>query len=413
MNLSITAQAILLLTSYFSKPAKDDVKPLAISEWARFTLWLKNNEYTPADLLNENAHEIINKWHDKKIPEQRIQALLQRGHSLALAYEKWSRAGLWVLTRSDAAYPQRLKQQLKNEAPPVLFGCGNQALLNNGGIAVVGSRHVDEQDLLFTKELAKKAVAANIGIVSGGAKGVDETAMLAASQEGGQVIGVMADSLLKSATATKWRNAIMQENMVLISPFYPEAGFNTGNAMSRNKYIYCLADTAFVVHSGTTGGTWTGAIENLKKGWVSLWVKKNNNKDSGNNELINKGGVCYAEKSNDINIVKLVENNFKETTVMDDLFGSSQIEKSSANKNNNLDKQASTYNRNSSRKHVDFYQLFLSELEHLGQKPISATEIASELNLKKTQVEDWLRVAVESDLAKKLSKPVRYQWNAD
>ena len=38
----------------------------------------------------------------------------------------------------------------------------------------------------------------------------------------------------------------MDNNLVLISPFYPDAGFNVGNAMQRNKYIYCLSDAAMV-----------------------------------------------------------------------------------------------------------------------------------------------------------------------
>ncbi len=336
MNLSITAQAILLLTSYFSKPAKDDVKPLTILEWGHFALWLKNNEYTPADLLNENAHEIINKWHDKKIPSERIESLLQRGHSLALAYEKWSRAGLWTLTRSDATYPQRFKQRLKNEAPPVLFGCGNQTLLNNGGIAIIGSRHVGEQDLLFAKELAKHTVSSGIGIISGGAKGIDETAMLAAVQEGGQVVGVMADSLLQAAISAKWREGIMRGNVVLISPFYPEAGFNIGNAMSRNKYIYCLADTAVVVHSGTKGGTWTGALENLKKGWVSLWVKPTTDTTAGNNELIKKGGIACVEKVDEINVKELIKGCPEPSVVIDDLFAISKTDKPVSEKKHHL-----------------------------------------------------------------------------
>ena len=66
-------------------------------------------------------------------------ALLSRGHSLAIAIEKWQLAGLWVVTRSDADYPKRLKSRLKKNSPPVLFGCGDPALLNMGGIAFIGS----------------------------------------------------------------------------------------------------------------------------------------------------------------------------------------------------------------------------------------------------------------------------------
>jgi len=36
--------------------------------------------------------------------------------------------------------------------------------------------------------------------------------------------------------------------------------------MAKNKYVYGMADAAVIVHSGTTGGTWSGALEILKTG---------------------------------------------------------------------------------------------------------------------------------------------------
>jgi len=126
MNLSPIAQATLLLTSYFSKPQADAEKPLTNTEWGRFALWLKDKGATPADLLSGQPRELLEGWHNGNVTIDRILALLGRGHSLALAVEKWQRAGLWVMTRSDAAYPRRLKSRLKTDAPPVLFGCGNQ-----------------------------------------------------------------------------------------------------------------------------------------------------------------------------------------------------------------------------------------------------------------------------------------------
>jgi len=35
-------------------------------------------------------------------------------------------------------------------------------------------------------------------------------------------------------------------------------------AMAKNKYVYGMADAAVIVHSGNHGGTWSGALENLK-----------------------------------------------------------------------------------------------------------------------------------------------------
>lgn len=101
-----------------------------------------------------------------------MTALLRRGTALALAMEKWRRSGLWILSRSDAAYPKRLKRKLGQAAPPLLYGAGNPSLLENGGVAIVGSRDVPQAGLEFAQELAHCCVGHGLGVVSGGAKGV-------------------------------------------------------------------------------------------------------------------------------------------------------------------------------------------------------------------------------------------------
>ncbi len=53
--------------------------------------------------------EKLTGWSDPRISQERILGLLARGHSLALAVDKWQRAGLWILTCGDADYPVRLK----------------------------------------------------------------------------------------------------------------------------------------------------------------------------------------------------------------------------------------------------------------------------------------------------------------
>ena len=144
--INTTTQSILLLTSYFSKSV-GDAKPLTPTEWGRFAVWLNEQGKTPADLVTSEPCGVLQGWQDDKISLERIEQLRGRGHALALALEKWSRVGIWVLTRSDADYPKLLKHQLRNNAPPVLFGCGNARLLNQGGVSVVGARNASEADL--------------------------------------------------------------------------------------------------------------------------------------------------------------------------------------------------------------------------------------------------------------------------
>jgi predicted Rossmann fold nucleotide-binding protein DprA/Smf involved in DNA uptake len=231
MNVSSQAQAVILLTVPFGKA---DAKPLSIREWGRFAAWLKDQELDPSQLLTGNPKSLLLSWMDKAVTVDRIEGLLDRGGALGLALEKWQRAGLWIVTRSEGDYPERLKRRLRLDSPPVFFGCGNKALLNKGGIAIVGSRDADEEDLKFSTILARSAAHQGLSVVSGGARGVDENAMLSALENKGAAVGVMADDLLRAATSAKYRKHLLSGDLVLVSPFNPEAGFNVGNAMARN-----------------------------------------------------------------------------------------------------------------------------------------------------------------------------------
>lgn len=440
-SLSPTAQATLLLTSYFSKASSESAKPLTNSEWGRFALWLKEKATTPADLLVTDPKALLQGWHDARISAERIIELLNRGHSLALAMEKWQRAGLWVVTRSDPEYPKRLKQRLKTDSPPVLFGCGNKALLNTGGLAVIGSRNASESDLAFTNRVGVKAAAEGIAIVSGGARGVDETAMLGAIKQGGVVIGVMADSLLKAATSSKWRKGLMDDHTVLVSPFYPEASFNAGNAMARNKYVYCLADSSLVIHSGKKGGTLNGAEENLKKAWVPLWVKQTTDKEAANIDLVAKGGYWLEADTQAFNITDLISNegglanqmkekmgDFFSMPAQSELFTETEPcpenesvseraivepevehidhvsqENSEAISDQTGESEAAPSNT------IDFYQLFTSALQRLANEPATVDELIECTQLHKSQLTEWLKRAEEQGLLEKLNRPVRYQ----
>src|SRR5258708_24895620 len=116
--------------------------------------------------------------------------------------------------------------------------------------------------------MAVGRLAARAGrmIVSGGAKGIDQAAMRGGLEGGGEVGGVLADSLETTAMNREHRNLLIDGRLVLVSPYDPNAGFNVGNAMQRNKLIYALADAALVVSSDLErGGTWTGAVEQLAR----------------------------------------------------------------------------------------------------------------------------------------------------
>ncbi|WP_201772719.1 DNA-processing protein DprA [Endozoicomonas numazuensis] len=394
------------------------------TEWGRFALWLKDQKLSPAQLLQKNFSELLAGWQDKNITFDRIKALLERGNAMALALEKWQRAGVWVITRSDECYPKRLKARLGTLAPPVFFGVGNKDLLNQGGLAVVGSRNASPVDLVFTDAIGAKSASNGICIVSGGARGVDETSMLGAVNAEGTSIGVMADSLLKAAMAKKWRSHLASNNLVLISPFYPEAGFNAGNAMARNKYVYCMADGALIVHSGTKGGTWNGALENLKKDWVPLWVKPTEDRAAGNEDIVNQGAHWCHNSIDKMVVADLFIKQPSQVPTLD-LWGA---EEPSASQDKGSESYSSVATVSSEirgsqpslleqkaehkEQHLEsLYAFFLKHLQPLCKTPIASDDISQSLGLHKSQVKEWLIRAVEDGVLVKKTQPVRYQWN--
>jgi DNA processing protein len=229
------------------------------------------------------------------IEESRLQRLLGRGFLLSQVIERWQARAIWVVSRADAEYPRRLKARLREDAPAIIYGCGNMSLLDGGGLAVVGSRHVDDSLIDYTLAVGRFAARAGRTLVSGGAKGIDQAAMRGAWEAGGKVCGVLADSLEKTTLNREHRNLLLDGQLVLISPYDPNAGFNVGHAMQRNKLIYALADASLVVSSDLNkGGTWTGAVEQLDKlQFVPVFVRSTGESSAGLDGLRKKGALPW------------------------------------------------------------------------------------------------------------------------
>ena len=139
-ELSPNTQAILLLTApLLVGKGKSPARPLITPEYGKLAQSLRAAGREPADLLTSGERKFL----PEVVPgfdSVRVSQLLERGFLLSQALELWRARDIWVVSRADPEYPQRLKKRLGNVAPPALYGCGDAALLNSGGLALVGSR---------------------------------------------------------------------------------------------------------------------------------------------------------------------------------------------------------------------------------------------------------------------------------
>jgi predicted Rossmann fold nucleotide-binding protein DprA/Smf involved in DNA uptake len=272
----------------------------------------------PCDLLDGKAEAFADQL--KGVVEvDRLLRLVARESQLARAFDHWQSFSLWVVSPTDNDYPQRLKERFNDLAPPLIYGCGDASVLGTGGLAVVGSREVDPIMIEYTESVGSLAAAAKKTIVSGGARGIDQSAMRGALANGGKSIGVLADSLERSATNREHRNFLDEGQLVLISPYDPAAGFNIGHAMHRNKLIYALSDAALVVNSDfEKGGTWSGAVEQLEKlRFVPVYVRMDGDPGEGLNGLRNKGAKAWPNPSTPEALIELLEHSIESHRSLD------------------------------------------------------------------------------------------------
>lgn len=399
--LEADTQAILLLCASFGQNRQTEPQPLTLSEYNELAKWLREKDLRPGDLITPNVQNQLQNIAVAKLKPDRLIALLDRGVMLSLALERWTSKGIWVLGRSDTQYPQRLKKQLGHLAPAILYGVGNIELLAIGGLAIVGSRDVDEEAISYTQRVVQKCAEQEIQVVSGGARGVDRAAMLKAIEVGGTVVGVLSDGLAKASVSGDYRSAIREGKLTLVSPYDPDAGFNVGNAMGRNKCIYGSADYALVVSTSLEkGGTWAGAVEALKQlKHIPVFVRMQLNVPEGNHHLLKKGAKPFPEEP--------WNESLRQLLVADPLPHTNPTLLQACTPNPlapmPLELPAPLPPSCQTRP-KDIYEAVIPFIVQELEQPKDAKSLAEALGVRLGQLQDWLQRAIAEDRVRKTKK---------
>ncbi len=294
------AIATVLLTTRLAMPssAAGSPRPLGPTAYASLRERLAERGIAPSALIGMNGDHIASMLDLDPDRAGNLASLLARAGQVSLAVDRLAARGIWFLDQASPAYPRALVARLGSGAPPVLFGSGDVASLAKDGLAIVGSRDVDETLSGVAGQIAKTAARGRLGVVSGGAKGVDASATSAALGTGGTCIAVVADSLERRLREPAVRQAVANGQLVLLCPYGPSVPFSRGFAMGRNKLIYCLSVAAVVVCSTKErGGTWAGAIEALDQGWVPVFAWTGEGAVPGNRALVERGARPMDEVS--------------------------------------------------------------------------------------------------------------------
>jgi len=253
------------------------------------------------------------------IDKEKVQIILEARENLAnnsFLAEDMLEQGYDLIPIFDSRYSKTLKSNLGYNAPVVLYVKGNQNLLNNESIAVVGSRNSSAISLDFTKKVSSIYAKQGKTIVSGYAAGVDRAAFDAALESGGSTIVVLPQGIMTFSSGFKsMYKHIVDGKVLVVSQFHPKSPWNVGLAMARNSTIYALAEEIYVAQSDSKGGTWAGVIEGLKKSRRIFVREPGSREKNANSLLIEKGAIGVHIEGDSIVKVPKIEEKEEEVTL--------------------------------------------------------------------------------------------------
>lgn len=197
---------------------------------------------------------------------ERIVELLNRDDLLEQYLEGARQGGFFPLTRISRGYPEPLLRKKGVSRPPLFFGAGDLSALRGPYVGLAGSRAASSAALDFAARVGSLAAREDMTLVTGAAEGCDRAAMNACLQSGGRVVAFVPDDLRRRAPLAGPRCLLLSEGGY-------DLPFSTQRAMMRNGYIHMMGEKTLIPQTGyRKGGTWNGALENLRRGWSRVYV---------------------------------------------------------------------------------------------------------------------------------------------
>ncbi|HEX9939349.1 MAG TPA: DNA-processing protein DprA [Longimicrobium sp.] len=188
---------------------------------------------------------------EREVP--RIQALLAEQDTAPLVEEHAALQSrrVSILHPGHSCFPSGVTRH-GNEfgLPPVLFARGHLPLAHATGVAIVGSRTIEEDGIQFARGLAAELAGEGLNVVSGFAKGADMAGHTGSLRASGTTTVALSLGILNFEAKAEIKPLLTSTNTLVLSQFHPRARWMARNAMARNKLVCALSRAVVVVASG-------------------------------------------------------------------------------------------------------------------------------------------------------------------
>ena len=211
-----------------------------------------------------------------------------------------ARLGVTIVTRQDAAYPERLAAI--SDPPAVLYVKGKLPPLDGcPAIAVVGTRNASAYGLSAAKRLAFDLASAGVIVVSGMALGCDAAAHSGAIEAGKPTVAVLGcgpDVCYPSENHALFND--IPRTGAIVSEYPPGTKPNAMHFPVRNRIISGLSNGVLVAEADADSGALITAGHALEQGREVYAVPGNIDSplSAGTNALIKQGArlvTCSAD----------------------------------------------------------------------------------------------------------------------
>lgn len=293
------ARAVALLCAEIpnaqSGSASDtDAQPLTPAAYHAVAYHLHTTDHRPSDLLDLSAEALADLL-PESVDADRVAALLGRSAALDAMLSVWQARGGWMLTRSDAAYPDRLRRRLRHDAPPLLFGLGPVDALDDGGATLLVSRNAPDEARAMLPHVADAARRDDVRLFL---SAPTAEALPADVSDSGPALVAAVDTLpgaplhedtLPEDTLPEDGNAA--ETFVSTAP-----PGHTSSREASTRLACALGDAVIVGHAGSRGVTWNAVVEVLHRDRVPVVVRTPAFTSPGHRKLLARGARPIDER---------------------------------------------------------------------------------------------------------------------
>lgn len=132
-------------------------------------------------------------------------------------------------------YPDKLRK-IKNP-PKKLYVLGDETILNNESLSIVGSRCATHYGKNIARTFANLIAKQGVCIVSGMAKGIDSQAHLGAIEAGGKTIAVLGSGFNHIFPDKQVFKKILENKGAVITEYSPEIEVSSQGFRDRNRIV--------------------------------------------------------------------------------------------------------------------------------------------------------------------------------